>query len=89
MGHSGGDRCFVCMVHDRWTEVAWQSRVVVGDSRLTGGEPCGDTWSQAVSLVFSKRTDVLQIRDKVLLCASSGKYSETVISCSIVTGINV
>ena len=25
----------------------------------TGGEPCGDTWSQAVSLVFSTRTDVL------------------------------
>ena len=24
MGHSGGDRCFVCMVHDRWIEVAWQ-----------------------------------------------------------------
>ena len=25
----------------------------------TGGEPCGDTWSPAVSLVFSSRTDVL------------------------------
>ena len=22
MGHSGGDRCFVCLVHGRWTEVA-------------------------------------------------------------------
>ena len=22
MDHSGGDRCFVCMVHGRWTEVA-------------------------------------------------------------------
>ena len=27
-----------------------------------GGEPCGDTWSQAVSRVFSTRTDVLEIR---------------------------
>ena len=25
----------------------------------TGGDPCGDTWSQAVSLVFSTRTDML------------------------------
>ena len=33
--------------------------------------------------------DVLCIRDKVLLCESSSEYSETVISCSIVTGINV
>ena len=59
MDHSGGDRCVVCLVHYRWIEVNWQPRVVVGDSRQTGGEPCGDTWSQAVSLVFSKRTDVL------------------------------
>ena len=41
-----------------------------------------------VSLVFLKRTDVLCIRDKVLLCESSDEYSETVISCSIMTGIN-
>ena len=53
----------------------------------TGGEPCGDTWSQTVSLVFSTRTDVFEIRDKVLLCASSGEYSETAIICAIVTGI--
>ena len=39
--------------------------------------------------MFSKRTDVLCIKDKVLLCDSSGEYSETVIYCSIVTGINV
>ena len=30
----------------------WVIRVKIG------GEPCGDTWSGAVSLVFSKRTDV-------------------------------
>ena len=88
MGHSSGDGCFVCMVHDRWIEVAWQPHVVVGDSRQTGGEPCGDTWSRAVSLAFSKRTDILCIGDKVLLCESSGEYSETVIPCSIVTRIN-
>ena len=65
-------RCFVCMVHDRWIEVAWQTRVVVDDSRQTGGEPCSDTWSRAVSQVFSKRTDVLCIGDKVLLCLFVG-----------------
>ena len=30
------------MVHNRWIKVAWRPRVVVGDSRQTGGEPCGD-----------------------------------------------
>ena len=80
--------CFVCMVHDRWIEVAWQPPIIVGDSCQMGGEPCGDTWIRAVSLVFSKRTDVLCIGDKVLLCESSREYSETTISCSNVTGIN-
>ena len=63
---------FVCMVHDRW-----RPRVIVGGSRQTGGGPCGGAWGWAVSLVFSKRTDVLCIRDKVWLCESSGEYSET------------
>ena len=43
----------------------------------TGGEPCGGPCSWALSLVFSKRTDVMCIRDKVLLCESSGEYSDT------------
>ena len=51
--------CFVRMVHAKWIEVDWQPRVVVGIRARTGGEPCGDTWSQAVSLVVSTRTDVL------------------------------
>ena len=32
MGHGGGDRCFVCMVHGGWTGVAWQPHATVGDS---------------------------------------------------------
>ena len=43
----------VLMVHGRWTEVAWQLRVTVGDSRQTGSDPCGGAGSQAFSLSIS------------------------------------
>ena len=43
----------VLVVHGRWTEVAWQPRVTVGDSRQTGSDPCGGTGNQAVSLSVS------------------------------------
>ena len=46
---------FVCMVHDRWIEVAWQPRVIVGDSRQMGGESCGDTWSLSSVLEEDRR----------------------------------
>ena len=55
-------------------------RVVVGDSRRTGGEPCGDTERYSVCLVFLYGADILCGVDKVMLCKSSGEYSETEIS---------
>ena len=51
----------VLMVHNRWTEVAWQPRATVGIGAKTGGEPCGDAVSQAVSLVVSWGVDVLML----------------------------
>ena len=47
------------MVHSRWIKVAWRPRVVVGDSRRTGGEPCGDTERYSVCLVFLNGADLL------------------------------
>ena len=56
----GMDIAYV-MVHSRWIKVARRPRVVVGDSRRTGGEPCGDTERYSVSLVFLNGADLLCI----------------------------
>ena len=39
MGHSGGDRYFVGIVHSRWNEVAYQPHVVAGNSRRMVASP--------------------------------------------------
>ena len=44
------------------SRLLWRPRVVVGDSRRTGGEPCGDTERYSVCLVFLNGADL------VLLC---------------------
>ena len=64
------------MVHSRWIKVAYRPRVVVGDSRRTGGEPCGDREKYSVCLVFLNGADLLCDCHKVMLCKSSGEYSE-------------
>ena len=45
------------IVHSWWIWVTLQPRVVAGDSRQTGGEPCGDTERYLVCLVSLKRAD--------------------------------
>ena len=49
------------MVHDRWTEVAWQPRDTIEIRAKTGSEPSGDTGSQAVSLVVLWGVDVFML----------------------------
>ena len=51
-------------------------QIVVGDSRRTGGEPCGDTERYSVCLVFLNGTDLFVYCHEVMLCKSSGEYSE-------------
>ena len=52
MGHSGGIGISYVMVHRR-------PRVVPGNSRRTGGEPCGDREEYLVCLVFLNGADLL------------------------------
>ena len=47
------------MVHDRWTEVAWQPRDTIEIRDKPGSKPSDDTVSQAVSLVGLWGVDVL------------------------------
>ena len=61
MGHCGGMCVFVLMVHNRWTEVAWQPRVTVEIRAKSGSEPCGDAVSQTVSLVVLWGVDVFML----------------------------
>ena len=45
----------------------------MGDSRQTGGEPCGDTERYSVCLVFLNGGDLFVNCYKVTLCNSSGE----------------
>ena len=74
------------MVHSRWIKVAQRARVVVGYSRRTGGEPCGDTKMYSVCLVFLNGADLLCDCHRVMLCKSSGEYSETDITRLLMIG---
>ena len=49
------------MVHDRWTEVAWQPRDTIEVCAKTGSKPSGDAGSQAVSLVVLWGVDVFML----------------------------
>ena len=60
----------------------------MGDSRRTGGEPCGDTEMYSVCLVFLNGADVLCDCHKVWLYKSSGDYSETDITLLLIIGLN-
>ena len=58
----------------------------MGDSRRTGGEPCGDTKRYSVCLVFLNGADLFVNCDKVMLCKSSGECSKSNISSLLFIG---
>ena len=58
----------------------------MGDSRQAGGEPCGDTESYGVCLVFLNGADLCVNCYKVMLCDSSGECPNSDISRLLLSG---